>query len=234
MNKELLKAIRKMTLEQVLDKLPSDYIVKVGCNSAFFYCYYNDKNAKARINEQSLKQIEFYQKILDNRINAYKTLDSRYAHNVKKVKTSKALKKEEKEKKIAELTKIYEKGKITYPKAIEKAQHRLDSYLPFLKRKVVNAYQLNMPTYESDKTLYLVIQGNDVGQYNDYDEYAKANHLPLNKEDNKWGKILEHRKHKPKMPSAKTFVKPKKKAQYKVVWDENGQALGLVEKKKGE
>ena len=223
-----------MTLEQVLDKLPSDYIVKVGCNSAFFYCYYNDKNAKARINEENLKYIEAYEKILNNRINAYKTLDRKYAYNVKKVKASKELTKAEKEEKVAELTKIYEKAKITYPKAIEKAQKRLDSYLPYLKRKVVNAYQLDMPVYESEKTLYLIIQGNDVGQYNDYDEYAKANHLPLKKEDNKWGKILEHRKHKPKQESAKTFVKPNKKAQYKVVWDENGQALGLVEKKKGE
>jgi hypothetical protein len=223
-----------MTLEQVLDKLPSDYIVKVGCNSAFFYCYYNDKNAKARINEQSLKQIEFYQKILDNRINAYKTLDSRYAHNVKRVKASKELKKAEKEKKIEKLTQAYEKGKTTYPKAIEKAQKRLDSYLPYIKRKVVNAYQLNMPMYESEKTLYLVIQGNDVGRYNDLNEYAEEHNLPIRKEDNKWAKILEYRKHPHPIESAKIFVKPNKKAQYKVLWDNDGQALGLVERKMGE
>ena len=229
MNKELLKAIRKMTLEQVLDKLPSDYIVKVGCNTGFFYCYYNDKNAKARINEQSFKQIAFYQRILDNRIDEYKSLDSRYTRDVKRVKANKDFKKAEKDKRIEKLTQVYEKGKITYPKAIEKAQKRLDSYLPYLKRKVVNAYQLDMPTYESEKTLYLIIQGNDVGQYTDYDEYAKANDLPLKKEDNKWGKILEHRKHKANV----NFVKLKTKTQYKVVLDEEGQALGLVEKKKG-
>ena len=234
MNKELLQTLRKMTLRQVLDRLPSDYIVKVGCNSAFFYCYYNDSNAKRRINEENLKYIEFYQKIVNSRINAYKTLDRKYAYNVKKVKASKELTKAEKEEKVAELTKIYEKAKITYPKAIEKAQKRLDSYLPYLKRKVVNAYQLNMPMYESEKTLYLVVQGNDVGQYNDYDEYATAHDLPIKKEDNKWAKILEHRKHKPKQESAKVFVKPNKKAQYEVLWDDNGQALGLVERKKGE
>lgn len=231
MNKELLQTLRKMTLRQVLDRLPSDYIIKVGCGSGFFYCYYNDQLAKTRIEKEGSGFINDNQRFLLKRQWELDTLETRTKRAINRVKSLKRMKQADKDKEIAEITAKYNKDKEILPKSIELLKKKINNYKPFLDRKVVDAYQLNESTYESDKTLYLIIAGKGIGRYTDYDEYVKANDLTLKKEDNKWGEILKYRLNPPRFESKKTLVKKKKNTLYKVRYDELGNPLGLVERR---
>ena len=231
MNKELLQTLRKMTLRQVLDRLPSDYIVKVGCGSGFFYCYYNDQLAKTRIEKEGSGFINDNQRFLLKRKWELDTLEIRTKKAINRVKALKRMKQADKDKEIAKITANYNKDKERLPKTIELLKKKISSYKPFLDRKVVDAYQLNESIYQSDKTLYLIIEGKGIGRYTDYDEYVKANDLTLNKEDNKWGEILKYRNRIIKEKKNTKMVKKKKGALYKIAYDELGNSIGLVERR---
>lgn len=231
MNKELLQEMKKMTLRQVLDKLPSDYIVKVGCGSGFFYCYYNNQLAKTRIEKESASFTSDYQRFLLKRTIELKNLDRKTKSAINRINKLKRMSANQKTQEIALINEKYEHDKETLPKVIENLKKKINSFTPLLDRQVINAYQLNMDTYQKENTIYLVLSGNGIGRYNDYDEYAKAHHLPLDKEDNKWAKILTNRKvPRKKADKTKKLVKKKKNTQYKVLWDNDGQAIGLVER----
>lgn len=223
--------MRKLTLRQVLDRLPSDYIVKVGCGSGFFYCYYNDKLAKTRIEKESNSFTYDYKRFLLKRAVELDTLEKRTKASITRINKLRKMSAKQKAQEIALINEQYEKDKETLPKVIENLKKRINSFTPLLDRKIANAYQLNMGTYQKENTIYLILTGSGIGRYNDYDEYAKANHLPIKKEDNKWAEILKQRKMpKPKANKSKNLVKKKNNTLYKVLWDNDGQALGLVER----
>ena len=161
MNKEVLAEIKKLTLRQVLDRLPSDYIIKVGCGSGFFYCYYNDQLAKTRIEKEGSGFINDNQRFLLKRQWELDTLETRTKKAINRVKALKRMKQADKDKEIAKITAKYNKDKERLPKTIELLKKKISNYKPFLDRKIVDAYQLNASAYESDKTLYLITSCNN-------------------------------------------------------------------------
>ena len=220
-----------MTLKDRLEKIPYDTPIKVGCGSAFFYCYYNDMFTNQRIDKESNRYHNDLKRLLLKRKTELDTLEDRREKAIDRVLEGKKSRKE-KQVKIDEINKKYDKDKMTLPKVVGNLQDKVNNFKPFLERNIRREYQLNLPTYENPKTIYLVVSGREQADYDDIETYAKKKHLPLKKEDKHWCKILKARNQpKEKSERTKNFVKLKNGVLYKVVRDENENAIGLVEKK---
>ena len=219
-----------MTLNDRLDKIPYDTPIKVGCSSAFFYCYYNDMFTKLRIQKESNRYHSDLKRLLLKRKEELDSLEERRKKAIDRVLEGKKGRKE-KQVKIDEINKKYDKDISTLPKVVENLQNKVNNFKPFLERNIKREYKLNMPTYENPKTIYLVVSGKEQGDYDDIETYAKKKHLPLKKEDKHWDKLLKARtKIKEKSERTKNFVKLKNGVVYKVVRNEDGDAIGLVER----
>lgn len=222
----------KETLKELLDKTPRSTIIKVGCGSGWFYCYYNDDLAQTRLSMEDKKTYANIKRILNNHKNAYANLDNKLAKNIKRIKGLKKVSKKEKAARIEKTKKAYERAKIKYPKLIASCQKKYDNYVPFLDRVVKKTYHLDMATYENPNTLYIIIQGKEWGSYCDFDEYVKVKHLTAKKEDNKWIDILSNRDKPERKGKTKTFIKLEKDKKYRVIRDENGKPITIVERKR--
>ena len=221
-----------MTLKDRLEKIPYDTPIKVGCGSAFFYCYYNDMFTNQRIDKESNRYHNDLKRLLLKRKTELDTLEDRREKAIDRVLEGKKSRKE-KQVKIDEINKKYDKDKMTLPKVVGNLQDKVNNFKPFLERNIRREYQLNLPTYENPKTIYLVVSGREQADYDDIETYSKKKHLPLKKEDKHWCKILKARNQpKEKGERTKNFVKLKNGVLYKVVRDENENAIGLVERKR--
>ena len=197
-----------MTLERLLDDTPNGTPLKIGANTCFIYCYYNDSHTKERLIKEDNKYIQELQRRLLKKTSEYYDLDDKLKRNKGKIRRSKRPK-ENKEKEIKALEKRVEKARDTLPKSIENLKKKINAYVPILNRQVVDTYKLNMPVYENPNTLYIWIKGNEKGDYTDINDYARAKQLPIKKGDDKWTEILKARYNQPK-PKRKKVRKLRK------------------------
>lgn len=224
-------ADRRITLGQLLSTTPNIPVKIKTSASRWVYAYYNDENLTKRLTKESNRFIQDMQQRLLARVEQYNSLDETLKAKLDKISKMKDLPKPKREMLKQKALSKYNKDKDLLPKVIDNQKDKIKAYKPYLDRKVRRVWNLpKMTPYESPKTLYIEITGKEIGEYDDMHDYARKNHLPLNKDDSFWRNNISKEKQKyTERKKQIVFVKPKRNVRYTLKRDSEGNALGLVE-----